>query len=152
MSPAAKFTSSLLPLSRNWRRAVDMALAPFALSEAFAGPLIFLKRSGGGISQSQLADLSGIGDASIVRIVDRLVAIGLIDRKVDADDKRLRRLDLTEQGHALAERMELALAALRAQVFDGVTEAELQTCNAVIARLSGAIDEALQGLAAAELP
>lgn len=147
MTPSAKFTSSLLPLSRNWRRAVDLAMAPFALSEAFAGPLVFLKRSGGGITQNELAELSGIGGASLVRIVDRLVATGLIERKVDPDDKRARQLDLTKHGHAMAEQMEQALNSLRAQVLDGVTEAELDICNAVIARLNAGINDALQSFA-----
>ena len=135
----ARLTGSLLPLARNWRRAVDKALLPFALSESCGLPLIYLGRSGGGISQSQLADLSGIGGPSLVRIIDKLVAGGLVLRRVDGHDKRLRRLWLTPQGHTLAEDMEHTLDAMRANVLADIPEADLVTTLRVMERINAAI-------------
>jgi len=139
MPVPTRLTGSLLPLARNWRRAVDRALSPYTLSESCGLPLIYLGRSGGGISQSQLADLSGIGGPSLVRIIDKLVAGDLVLRVVDDHDKRLRRLWLTPQGQALAKDMERSLDAMRAEVLADISEADLATALRVITRINSAI-------------
>lgn len=139
MQTKAHFTSLLFPLARNWRRAIDLALAPIGMSETLAGPLVYLSRSGGGISQNELAELSGIGGPSLVRVIDRLVTMGLTERRLDENDKRLRRIFLTSAGTALAERIEQALNTARDRVLADVADAEVEGCIAVIERMNRAM-------------
>lgn len=150
MQTKTRFTGILLPMARNWRRVLDIALAPFGMSEAFAGPLIYLGRSGGGITQNELADLSGIGGPSLVRVLDKLVAMGLAERQVDQHDKRMRRIKLTTKGSVLAERMERALDVVRDRVLGEVSDNDIETCLAVMARMNSAIEE-IRGQSAAEV-
>lgn len=141
LSSRPRLTASLLPLARNWRRAVDAALTPLGISEALAAPLIFLGRSGGDMSQNDLAEMSGLGGPGLVRVLDRLEARGLVERKVDAQDKRLRRLTITAQGKAMADDMERTLDSVRNKVLSGVTDAQIATCLDVITRMNAAIEE-----------
>lgn len=126
-----------------------MALMRFGISEAIALPLVYLGRSGGGITQNELAALIGIGGPSLVRLLDRLVATGLIERRVDAKDKRVKRLALTDEGQALAQRIETVLDDLRATVFAGVSAEDIDACLRVfdhmgraLAQLDGALSPA----------
>lgn len=137
----SQFTGALLPLSRNWRRAVDIVVAPFGVSEALAAPLIYLGRSGGAISQIELAELSGIGGPALVRVLDRLEAMGLVSRRVDPDDKRVRRVSLTDAGQALVTRMEQAIDAVRARVLAEFSDADIAICIKVFAGMSRALGQ-----------
>lgn len=140
MPPRSKLTGTLLPLARNWRSAVDIALRPFGISEAIAAPLIYLGRAGGGITQVELADLCGIGGSGLVRLLDRLEAMGLVERKPEPGDKRMRRLFMTAKGAALAGRLERAIDELRDRVLHGLSEDDVHTCFAVLGRMNEAID------------
>lgn len=135
----SQFTGALLPLARNWRRAVDIVVAPFGVSEALAAPLIYLGRSGGAISQSELAELSGIGGPALVRVLDRLETMGLVQRRIDPDDKRIRRVSLTEAGQGLVTRMEQAIDTVRERVLAEFSEQDIATCIKVFAGMSAAL-------------
>lgn len=144
----SQFTGALLPLARNWRRAVDVVVAPFGVSEALAAPLIYLGRSAGAISQSELAELSGIGGPALVRVLDRLEVMGLVLRRIDPDDKRIRRVSLTDAGQALVTRMERAIDAVRDRVLAEFTDQDIATCIKVFASMSAALGKGggLRGL------
>jgi len=57
--------------------------------------LIWLERRPA-ISQNELAALVEVEPITIARLVDRLEARGLVERRLDARDRRVRRLHLTE--------------------------------------------------------
>lgn len=137
---SVRLTSSLSPLARSWRRAVDGALRRFGVSEAIAAPLVHLGRSGGGITQVELAARVGIGGPSLIRLLDRLVASGLVSRQVDPADRRARRLFLTESGEALFHRIETVIDALRGAALAGVSPEELDVCVGVLERLGAALE------------
>lgn len=141
-----RLTSTLLLAGRQWRRLVAEALATDGISEARAAPLVWLGRLGGGVNQVTLAAHIGIEGTSLVRQLDQLSAAGLIERRDDPEDRRAKTLWLTAEGAALTARIEAVLAALRGEVFRGVSEAEVQGAF----RVFRAIEEAAAGSAAAE--
>lgn len=59
----------------------------------------------GDLPAHELAERSGVGVATLTGIVDRLAARGLAYRREDAADRRVRRVDLTDQGRELADSM-----------------------------------------------
>jgi MarR family transcriptional regulator for hemolysin len=138
--PSVRLTSSLSPLARSWRRAVDVALMRFGVSEAIAAPLVHLGRSGGGITQVELAARVGIGGPSLIRLLDRLVASGLVSRQVDPADRRARRLYLTGSGEDLFHRIEAVIDGLRESLLAGIAPEEIDTCVRVLERLAAACD------------
>src|SRR5262249_35782608 len=59
----------------------------------------------GGASGQELARQIGAGLPTLTGIVDRLVAQGLVSRREDSRDRRVRRLDLTPTGADLINRL-----------------------------------------------
>ena len=57
---------------------------------------------------TELADVLQLKHHSVVELVDRADAAGLVTRRPDPDDHRRQRVHLTRQGNALLERLTLA--------------------------------------------
>ncbi|AZR28745.1 MarR family transcriptional regulator [Xanthomonas vasicola] len=126
LSPRAQLSSGLLVAARQWQRLADQAFAKFSLSSACTGPLLMIGRSGGGIRQVALAQQLGMEGPSLVRLLDKLAGQGLLRREADSSDRRANQLWLTEEGQALAGRIEIRLDALRAEVFGTLSDADVQ--------------------------
>lgn len=135
-----QFTSSLAPLSRLWKRAIGIVVAPFGLTEPMTAPLIRIHRTGG-MTQIALADALGIGGPSLVPVLNRLEAAGLIERRLDKGDKRVNRVHLTPAGVELAMRIEVAIETLRKTALAGVSDAQISACLEVFAHMESALDQ-----------
>ncbi len=59
----------------------------------------------GPLAAQDLAARIDSSPATLSGIVDRLVAQGLVARREDPDDRRVRRLELTEEGHEQIDRV-----------------------------------------------
>lgn len=81
-----------------------------AASEGLTPPQAFLVRLiEEPLPMRELADLLGYDASNITGIADRLEQRGLVERRADPDDRRVRRLALTAQGVALRQRLEQRL-------------------------------------------
>ncbi|QQB33975.1 MarR family transcriptional regulator [Achromobacter deleyi] len=138
-------TANLMVLSRAYRGAADKALADYGLSQATAWPVILAGRLGDGVRQGALAEALGVEGPSLVRVLDQLVAAGLMERREDAHDRRAKTLHLTEAGHTLRKEVEDVLVELRRHLFDGVSEADLQACLRVFDSLKAALGRGAAG-------
>ncbi|MGZ5199111.1 MAG: MarR family winged helix-turn-helix transcriptional regulator [Telluria sp.] len=131
--------SSLGPVSRAYRAAVDKVAAEYGLSQATGLPVLLLGRLGGGVRCGVLAESLGVEAPSLVRVTDHLIEGGLVERREDALDRRARTLHLTDEGKRRAAQMEVALVPFRRQLFEGIPQADVETCLRVLHRLSGAV-------------
>lgn len=138
-SDHALFGQLVTRVARHWRRAVDRALADAGLSQATALPLLVLSRLGPELRQGVIAEELGLERPSLVRIVDILLAEGLVARADDPLDRRAKLLRLTDHGRAQVCRIETAVAALRARHLAGVAPEDLDAT----VRCLGAIEAAL---------
>jgi MarR family transcriptional regulator for hemolysin len=77
-----------------------------------------------GIHQSALADLLDVEPITLVRILDKLQALGLVERRPHAKDRRLWVLFLTEAAHPLLDRMRALGHEVREQALAGISEAD----------------------------
>ncbi|WP_454685362.1 MarR family winged helix-turn-helix transcriptional regulator [Ancylobacter moscoviensis] len=136
--PRFLLTSTLLLAGRQWRRHCERVLAEHEISEARATALLWVGRLGGGVRQVTLAAYVGVQGASIVRVLDELSAIGLIERRDDPDDRRVNGIWLTEAGEKLAERIETALSDLRNSLLADVSDADIEATLRVFAALDRA--------------
>ena len=120
----ATFSSGGVPVRRNLislaRRlfqicttAAAETLAAEDLTTLQFGAIVYLSRATGqpDIDQSGLAARLGIDHASMSQIVDELVAMGLVGRRVNVADRRARLLRLTPQGENLRSRVHPAQVA-----------------------------------------
>jgi MarR family transcriptional regulator for hemolysin len=136
------FTGQLMLAGRQWRQISQGAVTAYGVSAAAAGPLLFIRRLGGGVRQVRLADYVGLEGASLVRLLDQLCAAGLVRREVDANDRRANTLWLTDAGEALAEKIEIELKQVRATVFADISEQDFEGAMRVLDALARAAESA----------
>jgi MarR family transcriptional regulator for hemolysin len=132
------FGLRLMQLARHWRQAVDAGIRD-AFPDAGWRPLIYLYRAPEPLRQKDLAALIGIEGPSLVRLLDSLVASGLVVRAEDTEDRRARRLALTSSGLATAARIEVRLAEVEAELLRQVDGSALKTAMEAMGQIELAL-------------
>ena len=89
--------------------------------------VLFRLREQEGLSQVDLADVLELQPISLVRLLDRLVEHGLVERRSDPKDRRTNRLFLTAAGRQLANDLDSLRDAIATDVLQGVPAAALET-------------------------
>ncbi|MDA0161666.1 MarR family transcriptional regulator [Solirubrobacter ginsenosidimutans] len=107
------------------------------LSAANFGVLVTLARIGDerGVSQRQLMDELGLTSGTISVRMDRLVELGLIERKPDPESKRTTLITLTARGRELFERIVPAHLANERRLLAALGDDELQTLAGLLRKL-----------------
>jgi DNA-binding MarR family transcriptional regulator len=131
-----EFRYLVLALQREGNRALNAQLRPLGLTTAQAETLRVLAER----APLSLSELGGLlvceSGGSPSRLVDRLVAVGLVDRSMGTD-RRSVRLELTAKGAELAAQVAIAeeglYAALRPLLDGQPIEPTLATLRAVAA-------------------
>jgi MarR family transcriptional regulator for hemolysin len=106
--------------------------------------VLFRLREQEGLSQVDLADVLELQPISLVRLLDRLVEHGLLERRHDPKDRRANRLFLTAQGRQLVDDLDslrdsIATDALREVPTDAI-RTSLQTLRDIKDRIKGLSD------------
>ena len=130
-----RFGSAVAETARVWRARLDKRLKPLGLSQAKWRALLSLARDGEGMTQTALAERLGIEGPSLVGLLDRLASDGWIERLVCTDDRRVRRIYLTEKARSTLEQIEAVAAGLREELFGDISEEELFHCLQVLRRI-----------------
>jgi MarR family transcriptional regulator for hemolysin len=89
--------------------------------------VLFRLRQQEGLSQVDLADVLELQPISLVRLLDRLVEHGLLERHHDPRDRRANRLFLTASGRQLVDDLDSLRDAIASDVLQAVPAAELET-------------------------
>lgn len=130
----------LVGVGRRWRKALDAQLASEGLTDAAWTPLMHLMRLGDGISQTELANAIGLEGSSLVRLLDMLVAQGLIERQTPANDRRIKLIYLTATGRETAASIRQRVAeiedALLVDLDAHTASAMLQALDQIEARIA----------------
>lgn len=103
-----------------------------------------------GLSQTQLAGYLHLVRASIVPILDKLSADGLVERRLDPNDKRVRRLWLTPNGRKLMSKLSVVAQQHETRMFAGFSKGEKQALLQLLKRANANLsrnDEALESVA-----
>lgn len=133
-------TSALTYASRAYRAAADKVAADYGLSQATGLPVLLISRFGAdGVRPGVLAVALGLEASSLVRVVDQLIASGLLERHEDPNDRRARILRLTDDGRQAAEQMDQALRPFRRKLFGAFAPGDVEACLRVLSGLPAAI-------------
>lgn len=87
-----------------------------------------------GFNQTQLAEELDIGKVALGGLLDRLEARGWIERRPDPDDRRAKRVYLTESGRPLITEMQERARLVHRQMVDGFSEEERDLLVALLTR------------------
>ncbi|SDR90014.1 MULTISPECIES: MarR family winged helix-turn-helix transcriptional regulator [Halopseudomonas] len=134
-------TNAIQPVLRAWGQAANIALADSGLAPPLAKALLLACRLGDGIQQSVLAEEIGVNPGALVRTLDQAEAAGLLQRREVPHNRRARAIYVLAEGRRIALHMEAALEALRAELFEGLSESEVVSATRVLRLLEqGSID------------
>ena len=134
------FGSLLARASRQWRRAADLSLAPFELTEATWLPLVHINRAPQPPRQKDLAASMSLDGSSVVRLLDNLEAAGLIRRKEGENDRRAKVILLTARGRTIADKVETAARRIRSDALAGLSDRDIETTVRVLHHVCRALD------------
>ena len=123
--------------------AFDHRLAPLDLSLNQASLLAFVNDFGDS-NQTELAEMVGIGRASIGTMIDRLEERGLVTRNPDPNDRRVWLVGITDEGAALVERFYEIDAGFQKEIRRDISRAERQQLASLLERLGTNVDAILQ--------
>ena len=122
-------------IARLWRRTANERLDRYGLSHAVAMPLLALWQLGGEARQGAVAEQAGLEGPSLVRLIDLLVAEGLVTRREDASDRRAKILTLTDEGMVRMKSINMVLAELRYELVSLIGDEELETTSSVLRQI-----------------
>jgi len=89
--------------------------------------VLFRLRDQEGLSQVDLADVLELQPISLVRLLDRLVEHGLLERRHDPKDRRANRLFLTASGRQLVDDLDGLRDAIATDVMQDLSEETVET-------------------------
>jgi DNA-binding MarR family transcriptional regulator len=122
-SPERTLGFLLHDVARLLRKRFEQNARDLGLTRAQWQVLAHLARNEG-THQSGLADILELEPISLARILDRLQAAGLVERRPHPKDRRVWPLHLRPKAHPVLARMRAIGAATRAEALAGVPEAE----------------------------
>jgi len=120
-----EFAFILNDVARLLRTYADYKAAQFGITRAQWAVLVRVERAEG-VNQSELADTLDLQPITLTRLLDKLCDSGLIERRADPDDRRVKRLFLTPAARPLLEQLSVLGEETMAAALAGVDRASIQ--------------------------
>jgi MarR family transcriptional regulator for hemolysin len=134
MDRRRKFGFLLTDLSRRYVLRFEQRARDESLTLPQCKVLVHLEKNGG-VSQAKLAELADVEPMTMVRILDRMEADGLLERRPDSADRRARCLYLTRKAKPLLDRIWGWVGLTRAETFAGISQQEREAFVGVLERM-----------------
>ncbi|MBY5971803.1 MarR family transcriptional regulator [Ferrimonas balearica] len=125
---------SIARLSRALRKVYDTRARDYGLSLARLEALLIISANEG-LTQTDLADRLQIEAPTLNRTLDGLARDGFVERRPDPEDRRLRRVVLTDHARAEADALFRFSETLRAELLAGIPTEELDAAEDTISRI-----------------
>ena len=145
-SSRAAFGALLSRAYRQWRRAADLRLQPYDLTEATWLPLIRIARAPKPPRQKDLAASLFVDNSSVVRLLDNLETAGLVERR-EGEDRRAKIIVLTPRGKAIADTVETVARGVRTDALAGLSDKDIETTVRVLDHVCRVLDPTPEAVA-----
>ena len=136
--PVRAFQRDLLFLlhdvARLLRVDADKRARSHGMTRAQWGILIWLERQPG-ITQKELSELLEVEPITVARLIDRLEARGMVERRPDPRDRRIWRLHLLDPAYILLFEINQQRAEMTRMVTDGIDEETRETMTEALLRM-----------------
>jgi MarR family transcriptional regulator, transcriptional regulator for hemolysin len=120
--------------ARLMRRDFERRTRSLGLTRAQWQTLFHLHRNEG-CNQVTLADLLEVEPITLARVIDRLEASGLVERRADPGDRRARLLFLGERAHPLLDELKALGALTRETALAGLSDDERNQLWTLLSRM-----------------
>jgi MarR family transcriptional regulator for hemolysin len=115
-------------VSRIRRSVMDDVMRPYGITRAQWSMLSTLSRGGNnGMTQVDIARLLEVGKVTVGGLIDRLEASGHVERRADAEDRRAKRVFITEKGYDVIRLMVTVASKINRRVLKGLSPIEVET-------------------------
>ncbi|MSP42363.1 MAG: MarR family transcriptional regulator [Alphaproteobacteria bacterium] len=84
-----------------------------------------LRALGDGVNQTELSNFLALHKAPLACIIDQLEQKGLVERRLDPNDRRVRRIFATARAREIHPRMEMVMDGLNASLTGGISREDL---------------------------
>jgi DNA-binding MarR family transcriptional regulator len=122
----------------------DKRASAHGMTRAQWGILLWLERQPG-ISQKELAELLEVEPISVARLVDRLEARGMVERRPDPKDRRIWRLHLCPPAVPMLREIHRHRSAMATHLTHGVTPAALEIMTEALVTMKTTLTHELRG-------
>jgi DNA-binding MarR family transcriptional regulator len=95
-------------------------------------------------SMNELSRSLGLANSTVTRMVEHLVARGLVRRTEDEQDRRIVRVALTAEGRKLQGSLKEARREIQRLIFSEIKAEERSTVLEVLEKLNAAIEKAMR--------
>ena len=113
-------------VARLLRVDADKRARAHGMTRAQWGILIWLERQPG-LSQKELAEILEVEPITVARLIDRLEARGMVERRSDPKDRRIWRLHLCSPAYSVLVEIDRQRSDMRALLTDGLDDATIET-------------------------
>ncbi|HQO36291.1 MAG TPA: MarR family transcriptional regulator [bacterium] len=112
-------------------------MRPFGITDAQFNVLMLLKyqSENGELNQTTLGRMLLVNRSNITGLTDRLEQAGLVQRVMDATDRRVNRVRLTQEGRSVLDRSEQAYFARVKEIMGTLSEKENAQLNTFLERV-----------------
>lgn len=128
VKPPVKFGMLLALLARSWRGELDRRLAHLGLSQARWLVLLHLARMPEPPTQRELAQSVGVEGPTLARLLDSLENQEFVRRQLVPEDRRAKKIVLTERAQPLIEQIEMISSQMHHDLLSGINDEDLQRC------------------------
>lgn len=133
-SPARELAFALHDAARMLRTYSDQRAREVHMTRAQWAVLARLRRAEG-VKQCELANSLDLAPITLGRLIDKLTASGLVERRDDATDRRAHRLFLTEEATPTLARLDALGEDVMARALSGLDEAAIAGLRAGLQRI-----------------
>ncbi|HEX2793494.1 MAG TPA: MarR family transcriptional regulator [Croceicoccus sp.] len=121
-------------IGRLFRKRLDYVARPSGITTAQLRVLLILRREPGA-NQAALAGFLEVEPITAGRMIDRMVAANMVERRTDPDDRRAWRLYPTALGQTLIEVLDEQLGALIEIALEGLDREERASVTSALERV-----------------
>ncbi|MDZ4382066.1 MAG: MarR family transcriptional regulator [Parvibaculum sp.] len=114
------------------------------LTQAQWGALAQLSRHQG-LNQVGLADLLEVQPITVARLIDKLVSLGMVERRADPNDRRAQQLFLTDKAQPLLDQMWEAADEILDEAYAGFSGEERTAFIDMLVRMRSNLAHLAQG-------
>jgi MarR family transcriptional regulator, transcriptional regulator for hemolysin len=130
----SNFAFEVAETAKALRRGFDRRAAKLGVTRAQWSVLSRLSRDDGQ-RQVELADALELEPITLCRMIDRLAAAGLVERRSDEVDRRAWRIHLTAEARPLVENLRGLAKGFFEEALDGVSDSDQARVRDVLARV-----------------
>lgn len=129
-------------VSRIRRKAIDQVLKPLGITGGQWWIITYISLHDG-LSQVALAEELNMGKVALGGLIDRLEKNGLIERRPDPVDRRVKRIHLSKAGLDLVHDIKHTSASVQDVALNGITPEELEHAISALGKMESNLLEFL---------